>query len=591
MTVARRATIAFVVVFLVAVSASVAVLVQADASQRQVTAYRAGAAALDSTMWQIRSDFYNYDDQMNMYVAVLAGGSSKEQLDLAETTYQQAVDARDRLGQDLDHARRLTSDPSIIARIDRLHTDFTGYNGFADQTRSEAKAGHIARAIYLSTVGNLAPSNDMMPTLDKASADVTVSVNQEMDAVESRQQTVKAVSILSAVLLVALILGLAFGMQRTVLRPINGLRASMEDISSGRRDRRERLHVAGDTEFDRAAGAFNALLDTLAAQDEQLQVAQAEREQQLQGDFERQRTAQQEVRDRAQAIVGETATVVAGDLQDVLAAVQVVRGAAGTIDEKVGVSDGVTRAVVEHAREAERVVVELQASLQRVSGMTKLIASVADQTKLLALNATIEAARAGRAGRGFSVVADEVKQLAMTTAQSTGQITSTVASLERDTTSMTTAIRSMTEGLSGMDDATNALRDVARQQFALVETLDGKVIGTIGRVEGMTSIASDLERRKDPRVPMQGSVRIQGPSGVVEASFVDLSAGGLLASCERPSGLSAGVQVQVTFSWQDQSFHEQGRVLDVDTGRSPARVRVAFDHPSSTLRSALRAGH
>jgi hypothetical protein len=120
-------------------------------------------------MWAIRSDFYNYDDQMNMYVAVLAGGTTKPQLELAQTTYRQGIDARDRLKGDLDRATALSPNTQIKDLVSRLRTDFTGYNGFADQTRAAAEAGDLQKAIYLTTVGNLQPSNDMMPTLDRAS--------------------------------------------------------------------------------------------------------------------------------------------------------------------------------------------------------------------------------------------------------------------------------------------------------------------------------------------------------------------------------------------------------------------------------------
>jgi hypothetical protein len=114
------------VVFLVSVSSCGVVFGEARAAGQRLVSYRARSAVLDSTMWAIRSDFYNYDDQMNMYVAVLADDSSTSQLALAETTYQQAVQARDALAGDLDRAAALSSTPKVAALVARLHTDFVG---------------------------------------------------------------------------------------------------------------------------------------------------------------------------------------------------------------------------------------------------------------------------------------------------------------------------------------------------------------------------------------------------------------------------------------------------------------------------------
>jgi methyl-accepting chemotaxis protein len=89
-----------------------------------------------------------------------------------------------------------------------------------------------------------------------------------------------------------------------------------------------------------------------------------------------------------------------------------------------------------------RIIVDLAAAAERVGSVTNLIRDIADQTNLLSLNATIEAARAGEAGRGFAIVAQEVKGLATQTMQSTIEIDSLVAHMQKHTSD---AVRAMEE--------------------------------------------------------------------------------------------------------------------------------------------------
>jgi len=580
MTVARRAVIGFAVVFLVAVSSCLAVWWQAGTARERLVGYRSSEARLDDAMWSIRADFYNYDDQMNMYVAVLAVGRTAD-LKLAETTYQQAVDARGRLGQDLATARRLAHDPAVLALIDRLGTDVAGYGGFADQTRAAARAGDVQRAVYLSTVGNLGPSDDMMPTLDSASSKVRSAAERTLSQVEAEQRRMEVIAAASGAVIALLLVALAIGLRVWVLAPVTWLRTSMADIAEGRRARTDLLAVRGHDEFGAVATAFNTMLSALADQDAELQQASVARERGMQAGFEQQRAAEQMVRTRAQSVVDETAGTVRQDLEELMASVQLVREAADTIDVKVESADSVTQVVIENARRADEVVTALEVSLHRVAGMTELIAGVADQTKLLALNATIEAARAGTAGRGFSVVADEVKQLATTTARSTGEIVTTISSLERDAGAMTSAISAMSDALGGVDEATGALKDVAQAQHALVERLTAKVTASIEKIDGMATLADRLERRQHARVPVSGTVRLRGPGGVLEGEFGDLSEGGLLCRCARPTGLRAGTLVDLDFEIGGQRFSQRCQV--VTTGTTDTEVRLQFVNATPAL--------
>lgn len=121
----------------------------------------------------------------------------------------------------------------------------------------------------------------------------------------------------------------------------------------------------------------------------------------------------------------------------------------------------------------------LESESQKISNIVQVIKEIAEQTNLLALNAAIEAARAGEHGRGFAVVADEVRKLSERTSHSTGEITGMVASIQDSTRQ---AVAGIDEGVSAVGNSVeharhagetiSALQDIARQVADLIGEVD-----------------------------------------------------------------------------------------------------------------------
>jgi len=107
---------------------------------------------------------------------------------------------------------------------------------------------------------------------------------------------------------------------------------------------------------------------------------------------------------------------------------------------------------------------------QRIGDVVKLIQDIAEQTNLLALNATIEAARAGEAGRGFAVVASEVKSLAVQTAKATKEIANEISAIQSSTGEAVAAIRTITQRMQDINSHSSEVAGaIAQQELATGE--------------------------------------------------------------------------------------------------------------------------
>jgi len=314
----------------------------------------------------------------------------------------------------------------------------------------------------------------------------------------------------------------------------------------------------GRDEMGDIGRALAVARDRLDQQDQAIRDAQAAREQQLRSSFMHQRQVEAQFRKRTQTVIDESTGVIAAELRLVTDQVGHVRDAADIIDASITTTDAATAAVVEQARRAEQVINSLEQSLRRVANTAALVTGIAGQTKLLALNATIEAARAGDLGEGFTVVADEVKELATNTARSTEQITETINDLERETAEMARTITTMIEGIASVGDAANSLRAVTADQDTLVNELSGQMADTLSRVEQMSGLAAQLERREHERISAGGTAKLSvAGQAPVPVTMINISAGGV--RCTVPPGLSLHegdtLSVELTHRQDQVSVH------------------------------------
>jgi methyl-accepting chemotaxis protein len=173
--------------------------------------------------------------------------------------------------------------------------------------------------------------------------------------------------------------------------------------------------------------------------------------------------------------------------------------AAAELEESIS---EINRQLNQAAEITRKAVAEAQVTNDEIGGMTqaaenighvvKLIHDIAGQTNLLALNATIEAARAGEAGRGFAIVASEVKSLAVQTARATEEIAAQIQAVQGSTSGAVDAIRRITARMQEIDQYTSSVATSVGRQSAATSEISCNVEGAAQRTKEVSSILEKI---------------------------------------------------------------------------------------------------
>jgi methyl-accepting chemotaxis protein len=180
------------------------------------------------------------------------------------------------------------------------------------------------------------------------------------------------------------------------------------------------------------------------------------------------------------------------NVRAVAAAANELSGSIAEISNQLSHTTEVVRVAATEAEATDSEIAVLSSGAEQIGEVVSLIRQVAAQINLLALNATIEAARAGEAGRGFSVVASEVKSLAVQTAKATEDIAKHILGVQNSTSSAVSSIRQIAGRMQEINNCTNAVVTAIGQQSAATSEISHNVTSTADGTKLVTAVLSEV---------------------------------------------------------------------------------------------------
>ncbi len=433
-----------------------------------------------------------------------------------------------------------SEEAAILREFEPLYKKYT--ESVVQPMLKALQAGDFSTALvarFLKENGDF--EKQMNPLLRSMAEAQEKAVKTSQTAASERNQRLEMLAVFTALAGLLLGLGIAIYTIRSISVPLADMqqlitRAAQEHDFTGR------IEVRGMDEVGITAHAFNDLMDTLQKSLGELRQGMIRIDEAtvtLAGAADAAAGASSETSESASAMAAsvEQMSVSITSVSDHTREALNIANTAGEYSETggkvIGSSVNAMDDIAVQVRTVGTTITELGEHSQRISSVVQVIKEVADQTNLLALNAAIEAARAGEQGRGFAVVADEVRKLAERTSKATGEIAAMIGDIQSRSQSAVAAMESTIQCL----ESGTRLAGQAGEAIAAIRGANGEVLRVFSdideamREQGAASydIAQRVERVAQASEQSSNSVRISAE----EASHIRQLADAMRANVER----------------------------------------------------------